>query len=60
MGFIRVRAAQGPLHEFDVSESVVAADPNTYVVIDSKPVAESRPATYVFEPVKPVLKKKEA
>lgn len=48
MGFIRVRAVNGPLHEFDVSEEAVKADPDIYEVLDKKPVAVSRPAKYVL------------
>lgn len=48
MGFVRVRAVGGPLHEFDVSEEAVAADPGAYEVLDKKPVVVSRPAKYVI------------
>ena len=51
MGFIRVRAAKGPAHEFDVAEETYAASPDVYEVIDKKPVRESRPATYITAPV---------
>lgn len=47
MGFIRVRAAAGPRHEFDVAEAEVAATPTIYKVIDADPVSEARPPTYV-------------
>lgn len=47
MGFLRVRAARGPLHEFDVSEEAYAADPDVYELLDPEPVAVSRPAFYV-------------
>ncbi len=57
MGFIRVRAAVGPAHEFDISEEAYAADKDVYDVIDPKPVRDSRPATYVS--TAPVVVKKE-
>ena len=59
MGFVRVRAVGGPLHEFDVSEEAYAADPDVFELLDGEPVAVSRPALYVSEPVKPAVKKKE-
>lgn len=46
-GFIRVRHAKGPAHEFDISEAAWARNKRAYKVIDSTPVAVSRPATYV-------------
>ena len=57
MGFIRVRAASGPAHEFDVSEDAYQAEPDLYEVLDSKPVDVSRPAVYVS--AAPVVVKKE-
>lgn len=47
MGFIRVRSASGPHHEFDTSEAAYALRPGAYVVIDATPVAEPRPTVYV-------------
>lgn len=47
MGFIRVRQAEGPAHEFDISEAAYARNEGAYKVIDSKPVAKSRAAKYV-------------
>lgn len=44
MGFIRVRAASGPQHEFDVAEAEHAAFPDLYEVVDPVPVNEARPA----------------
>ncbi|WP_433584550.1 hypothetical protein [Microbacterium hydrocarbonoxydans] len=49
MGFIRVRAATGPLHEFDVAEAELAAFPDIYEVLDPEPVDEARAASYVVE-----------
>jgi hypothetical protein len=45
-GFIRVRSADGPKHEYDVSPELVAAFPDDYVVIDDEVVEQARPATY--------------
>lgn len=42
MGFIRVRAATGPRHEFDIPEVTYAAKPAAYKVIDPDPVDTSR------------------
>lgn len=50
MGFIRVRAVDGPLHEFDVSEAEYAATPDVYEVLDPEPVADARYPRYVTEP----------
>lgn len=47
MGFIRVRQASGPAHEFDISEAAYKRNKGAYKVIDSKPVATSRPVSYV-------------
>lgn len=54
MGFIRVRHATGPAHEFDISEAAYDRNKGAYKVIDPKPVAVSRPATY--KAAKPVEK----
>lgn len=56
MGFIRVRQAEGPAHEFDVSEAAYKRNQSVYEVVDSKPVAVSRPAKHVKarRPVKSV------
>lgn len=43
MGFIRVRQADGPAHEFDISEEAYARKPDAFEVIDKTPVAKSRP-----------------
>lgn len=53
MAFIRVRAAEGPLHEFDVAEAELAAFPDIYEVLDPEPVDEARPARYVAETAPP-------
>jgi hypothetical protein len=49
MPFLRVRGASpgDPLHEFDVAVGVVLKHPDLYVVVDSEPVAVSRPARFV-------------
>lgn len=47
MGFIRVRQARGPAHEFDISEAAYARDRGAYGVVDKTPVAKPRPATIV-------------
>lgn len=47
MGFIRVRQAKGPAHEFDVPETERARNKGAYKVLDSKPVAVPRPVKYV-------------
>lgn len=44
--FIRVRSAEGPAYEYDVSVDEVAANPEAYVVVDDSPVDASRPAEY--------------
>lgn len=46
MGFIRVRSAQGPAHEYDISEAAYARNKAAYKVIDRTPVATARLATY--------------
>lgn len=55
--FIRVRSADGPKHEYDVSPELVVAFPDDYVVIDDTPVDSAREPTYVTEkatkPAKP-------
>lgn len=47
MGFIRVRAAEGPRHEFDVAEAEYAATPDVYDLLDPVPVVEARSPRYV-------------
>ena len=51
--FIRVRSADGPAHEYDVSVDEAAANASAYVVIDDAPVDQPRPVNYVVtaEPV---------
>lgn len=51
MGFIRVRQAEGPAHEFDIPEAAYARDKGAYVVVDKRPVASPRPAKYKTTPV---------
>jgi hypothetical protein len=41
-GFIRVRAASGPKHEYDAPVDEVEANPDLYVVVDKEPVAMPR------------------
>lgn len=45
--FIRVRSADGPAHEYDVSVDEAAANPESYIVIDDAPVDQPRPVNYV-------------
>lgn len=53
MGFIRVRQASGPAHEFDISEAAYKRNKGAYKVIDPKPVAAPRPVKHVQDvPVK--------
>lgn len=47
MAFVRVRAASGPRHEFDVAEAELAATPSAYEVLDATPVPAARPIVYV-------------
>lgn len=47
MGFIRVRQATGPAHEFDVPAAAYARKKHAYVVVDFEPVATPRPVKYV-------------
>lgn len=49
MGFIRVRARDGLLHEFDISELAYESSPDVYEVLDRVPVKVSRPVKYVHE-----------
>lgn len=51
MGFIRVRSAGGPLHEFDVSEAAYKRNKRAFTVVDKTPVAVSRPVKYLAAPV---------
>lgn len=48
--FIRVRHADGPKHEFDISVPEVEANPELYVVVDAEPVTVAREATYADQP----------
>lgn len=57
MGFIRVRHAEGPAHEFDISEAAYERNKQAYKVIDKTPVAVSRPVIYKqAKPAKPANK----
>lgn len=47
MGFVRVRAADGPAHEFDAPVEAVEAEPDVYVVVDKRVVDSPRPVKYV-------------
>lgn len=44
--FIRVRSADGPAYEYDVSVDEATAHPAAYVVIDDTPVDVPRAAEY--------------
>jgi hypothetical protein len=44
--FIRVRQAEGPKHEFDVSIPEYEANKDLYFVVDDTPVLEVRPTDY--------------
>jgi hypothetical protein len=48
MPFVRVKSARktDPQHEFDVAVPELQKHPELYVVVDDKPVPESRPATF--------------
>lgn len=46
MGFIRVRQAKGPAHEFDIAEEAYARKPDAFDVIDKTPVAIPRSVKY--------------
>lgn len=50
MGFIRVRQARGPAHEFDISEAAYARDKQAFKVIDKQPVAIPRPTEFKTAP----------
>lgn len=49
MGFVRVKSSResDPQHEFDVSEAELAANRETYTVVDDVPVVEAREPLYV-------------
>jgi hypothetical protein len=49
-GFIRVRAASGPKHEYDAPVDEVEANPDLYVVVDKEPVAMPRAVDYKTPP----------
>lgn len=51
MGFIRVRQAKGPAHEFDIPVAAFERRKRAYRVIDKQPVAVPRPAEYKATPV---------
>jgi len=46
-GFIRVRAVDGPKHEFHAAADEVAAHPDLYEVLVKEPVSVPEPPTYV-------------
>ncbi|MEO5920611.1 MAG: hypothetical protein ABIQ01_05650, partial [Pseudolysinimonas sp.] len=55
--FIRVRAADGPKHEFDAPLAEVDANPDLYVIVDKNPVTTPRDPLYVDPaPKKPATK----
>lgn len=51
MGFIRVRQADGPAHEFDIAEAAYARQRDAYTVVDDQPADFPRPAKYKATPV---------
>lgn len=51
--FIRVRAKDGPKHEFDAPLQEVEANPELYLVVDSEPVTQPRDVTYITPEKKP-------
>jgi hypothetical protein len=46
-GFIRVRAVDGPKHEFDAPAGEVRVNAHLYEVLDEVPVSRPRPVKYV-------------
>lgn len=56
MGFIRVRQAKGPAHEFDISEAAYARNKAAYAVVNKTPVASPRPVKIVAAKPKPAGK----
>ena len=44
MGFIRVRSAEGPNAEYEVSEAAFNARPDAYVRVDAGEVPAPKPA----------------
>lgn len=48
--FVRVRAADGPKHEFYAASGEVEANPDLYEVLDPKPVTTPGEVAYVVEP----------
>jgi hypothetical protein len=51
-GFIRVRSAVGPLHEYDAPTGEVEANPDLYVVVDDTVVSQPREPLYVLPTTK--------
>lgn len=47
MGFIRVRHAAGPTHEFDISEATYKRNKSAYKVVSKQPVSSPRPVKIV-------------
>lgn len=47
-GFIRVRAVDGPKHEFDAPAGEVDANPDLYEVLDAAVVEQPREPTYIL------------
>lgn len=50
--FVRVRAVDGPKHEFYAASGEVEANPDLYEVLDPEPVTVPGEVVYVVEPAK--------
>ena len=48
--FVRVRAVDGPKHEFYAASGEVEANPDLYDVLDPEPVTVPGEVVYVVEP----------
>lgn len=48
--FVRVRAVDGPKHEFYAASGEVEANPDLYEVLDPEPVTVPGEVVYVVEP----------
>jgi hypothetical protein len=57
MSFIRVRAVDGPRHEFDAPTGEVEAHPDLYVIVDKTVVEQPREPKYVTTPKKAAPKR---
>lgn len=54
MGFIRVRSAVGPKHEFDISEAAYKRNKRAYKVVDRELVVKPRAVNYMTDVPAPV------